>query len=138
MARTFRRKDRMSAMTEINVTPLLDLAFALLIIFMISTPLLEQNIDLELPVESPKQQPTNRPERFETISVDANGTFYLGSEALTKEQLNVRLADLAKTADHPVFNVRADKDIPYQYVVTVFDLLKSNNLTKISLDTQAK
>ncbi|MEC7609969.1 MAG: biopolymer transporter ExbD, partial [Verrucomicrobiota bacterium] len=46
MARNFHRKDRLSALTEINVTPLIDLAFALLIIFMITTPLLEQTIAL--------------------------------------------------------------------------------------------
>ena len=48
MARNFHRKDRLSALTEINVTPLIDLAFALLIIFMVTTPLLEQTIDVKV------------------------------------------------------------------------------------------
>ena len=60
MARNFHRKDRLSALTEINVTPLIDLAFALLIIFMITTPLLEQTIELDLPIETNKDQSQDR------------------------------------------------------------------------------
>ena len=68
MARNFHRKDRLSALTEINVTPLIDLAFALLIIFMITTPLLEQTIALNLPIETSKEQTEDRDD-FQSLSI---------------------------------------------------------------------
>ena len=70
MARKFPRKNRLDALTEINVTPLIDLAFALLIIFMITTPLLEQTIEVDLPIEAAKAQSRTR---VPIIAIDAAG-----------------------------------------------------------------
>ena len=82
MARKFHRKDRLSALTEINVTPLIDLAFALLIIFMITTPLLEQTVELNLPVEAAKTQAEDR-ENFQSISIDRVGAYYWGESKVS-------------------------------------------------------
>ena len=89
MARKFHRKDRLSALTEINVTPLIDLAFALLIIFMITTPLLEQTVELNLPVEAAKKQAEDR-ENFQSISIDRAGAYYWGEGSVSEQQLAVR------------------------------------------------
>ncbi len=137
MARTFQRRERMSAMSEINVTPLIDLAFALLIIFIIATPLLEQTIPIELPLEMQKpQQPDAN--NFQAISIAADGRYYWGEQEVSYDELEVLLGELATRADPPVLNIRADRDLRYQEVVTVIDLVKQNNLTKISLDTRAQ
>ena len=137
MARKFQRKDRLSALTEINVTPLIDLAFALLIIFMITTPLLEQTVDLNLPVETSKPQPEDR-EDFQSISIDQAGNYYWGKEKVTGEQISDLLDTLSMNPEPPVLSVRADAQLPYQHVITLVDMIKQRKLSKISLDTKVK
>jgi biopolymer transport protein ExbD len=137
VARNFHRKDRMSALTEINVTPLIDLAFALLIIFMVTTPLLEQTIDVNLPVEGPKTQSEDR-EEFQAITVDKAGDYYWSDEKVSLQQLGDLLDTLAMDAAPPVLSIRADSSLPYQKVITVIDMIKQRKLSKISLDTKVK
>lgn len=137
MARNFHRKDRLSALTEINVTPLIDLAFALLIIFMVTTPLLEQTIDVNLPIETSKPQPESR-ETFQMITIDRNGNYFWSDQDVTLEQLGELLDTLVMDAAPPVLSIRADASLPYQRVVTVIDMIKQRNLSKISLDTKVK
>jgi len=127
----------MSALTEINVTPLIDLAFALLIIFMVTTPLLEQSIDVNLPVEASKAQPDER-EEFQAISVDQSGDYYWSDEKVSLQQLGDRLRVIAMDAAPPVLSIRADASLPYQTVITVIDMIKQRKLSKISLDTKVK
>ena len=137
MARNFHRKDRLAALTEINVTPLIDLAFALLIIFMVTTPLLEQTIDVNLPIETSKPQLESR-ETFQTITIDRDGNYFWREQNVTREQLGDLLDTLAADTEPPVLSIRADARLPYQQVVTVIDMIKQRNLSKISLDTRVK
>ncbi|MGB0744660.1 MAG: ExbD/TolR family protein [Opitutales bacterium] len=137
MARNFHRKDRLSALTEINVTPLIDLAFALLIIFMITTPLLEQTIEVNLPVESVSSQPERR-EDFQSISIDKSGLYYWGEEQVSQQQLGDLLDLMSMEAAPPVLSIRADAGLQYQKVITVIDMIKQRNLSKISLDTKVE
>ncbi len=135
MARKFHRKDRLSALSEINVTPLIDLAFALLIIFMITTPLLEQTIDVNLPLESASPQ-QDRDTNFQTVTIDGDGLYFWGDERVSTAQLRDRLALTAQDRDPPVLSIRADAQLPYQRVITLMDMIKQNNLSRISLDTR--
>lgn len=137
MARKFHRKDRLSALTEINVTPLIDLAFALLIIFMITTPLLEQTVDLNLPVEMAKPQPEER-EDFQSVSIDQGGLYYWGDQQVSEQQLGDLLDTMAMDPAPPVLSIRADAQLPYQRVITVVDMIKQRKLSKISLDTKVE
>ena len=137
MARSFKRQDRMAAINEINVTPLIDLAFSLLIIFMVTTPLMEQSIKINLPLESVRASASPDPQ-VKTISISADGKFYFDGSAVSKEQLEVELLNLSDFPDPPVISVRADRELPYQNVVDVIDLIKKYKLEKLSLDTQAR
>lgn len=137
MARTFKRREPMAAVTEINVTPLIDLAFSLLIIFMITTPLLEQSIQIDLPVETARMQ-APREDNFETISIDAQGQIHFGDEELTMPELDLELYNLAMREEPPVINLRADASLPYQRVIDVIDMIKKHKLSKLSLDTRAQ
>ncbi|CAA6692755.1 Biopolymer transport protein ExbD/TolR [Lentimonas sp. CC19] len=127
----------MSALTEINVTPLIDLAFALLIIFMVTTPLLEQTIDVNLPVEASKSQPDDR-EEFQAVSVDKAGDYYWGEDKVSLQELGDLLDTMAMDPAPPVLSIRADATLPYQKVITVIDMIKQRKLSKISLDTKVK
>ncbi len=140
--RQFRRSKPMNAMSEINITSLLDLSFSLLIIFMISTPLIEansssQSIPLNLPTESVKEQPVKQQNKIQDISIDAVGRLWWGSKEVDMRDLDTLLEKLAREGGSPVINLRADKTIPYQKVVSVLDKLQAHGLNQIALQTQA-
>jgi biopolymer transport protein ExbD len=147
MARTFRRNRQIQALSELNVTNMLDLAFVLLVIFMIATPLInqEQTIPVQLPVESPRAQAApDSDTRFVAITVRADGTYLIdadGNRPLTARDLPGRLAALAAVPPggrQPVIRIRADANVPYQRVITLMDELKKAGLERISFDTQAE
>jgi|TARA_X000000950_G_scaffold235169_1_gene285492 biopolymer transport protein ExbD len=135
--RKFHKKNRLTALTEINVTPLIDLAFALLIIFMIATPLLEQTIPINLPGEVSKPQLDVKND-IQVVSISRQGELYWGSKKVTEAEMKVLLQETSKADVVPVLRIRADKELPYESVIGLIDLIKQNNLVKISLDTEVK
>lgn len=138
MVRSFHKRDRMTALSEINVTPMIDMAFALLIIFMITTPLLEQTIQVNLPIESATRTPAAPENRFQSISIDGEGIHYWSQEQVTFEELENRIKLVAQQNDPPVIHLRGDMTLQYQKIIEVMDLLKQSNLSRISLDTRVK
>lgn len=139
MARTFRRARAAHPISELNVTNLIDLAFTLLIIFMISTPLIqsEQTVPVNLPVESKSEQ--SRPDkdtRFETITIKADGTCTLAGKTVPIANLRKTLATYAAEPKPPVFRIRMDQKATAQHFISVMDALKQNGLSKITFDTQ--
>ncbi|MEX0323980.1 MAG: ExbD/TolR family protein [Puniceicoccaceae bacterium] len=137
MARNFHRNKPLEAMSELNVTPLIDLAFALLIIFMITAPLLQQTIDIQVPTESARPQQQDRDEPL-MLSIDPSGQFFWGTEAVGDNEMESRLRLMADTDEPPVVQVRAHAQLPYQRVVDLMDLIKGAGLSKISLETKAR
>ena len=135
--RKFHKKNRLTALTEINVTPLIDLAFALLIIFMIATPLLEQTIPINLPGEVSKPQLDVKND-IQVVSINRQGELYWGSKKVTEAEMTVLLQETSKVDVVPVLRIRADRELPYESVIGLIDLIKQNNLVKISLDTEVK
>ncbi len=134
----FRHDRRLSAQTELNVTPLMDLAFSLLIIFMISTPLLEQTIPINLPKQD-QSAASARPEiKFQVISINGKGRIYWGKQPVDMAELNSLLGVLSSEPDPPPISLRADGSLPYQNVIDVIDLVKKHNLTKLHLDTEVR
>lgn len=125
-------------MTELNVTPLMDLAFSLLIIFMISTPLLEQTIPVNLPKQDANSASVRPDIDFQLITIKADGQIYWGKQPVDLVKLNSLLASLSKTQDPPAISLRADRNLIYQKVVDVIDAIKRHNLTKLHLDTEVK
>lgn len=137
MARNFHRRSPMAAMSEINVTPLIDLAFALLIIFMITAPLLEQSIDINLPAERARAQEPERQTGL-TLSLDREGVLYWDGERVGADELALRLQQLVDSGGDPVVSIRADAALPYQRIVDVLDEVKAAGLRKISLGTRGE
>lgn len=134
----FQRRETVGAMTELNVTPLMDLAFSLLIIFMISTPLLEQTIPVDLPQQE-RSASSRRPEiEFQVISIDSNGHIFWGKQQVDLPELDRLLGNLATLADPPAISLRGDRSLPYQKIIDVIDAIKRHNLTKMHLDTSVK
>ncbi len=139
MARTFRRRAQQHPISELNVTNLIDVAFTLLIIFMIATPLIqqEQSIQVNLPTESKRAQETpDKDLTFQTISIDKRGRYFFGNTPVEFAELGPRLAELARRPKPPVIRIRADFSLQYQQIVRLMDEIKKHELTKITFDTQ--
>jgi len=139
LARTFKRPRQTHPISELNVTNLIDIAFTLLIIFMIATPLIqnEQTIAVPLPVESKSPQAKPDPnDRFETITIRADGTCFLGNRTVALGNMRGALSSYASDPKPPVFRIRMDAKSTAQQFITVMDALKQNNLSRITFDTQ--
>lgn len=104
---------------------------------MITTPLLEQTIEVDLPIEAAKSQADER-EEFQSISINEAGLYYWGDEQVSEQQLGDLLDTMAMDPDPAVLSIRADATLPYQRVITVIDMIKQRQLSKISLDTKVE
>ena len=136
MARDFKRQEKLDAISDLNVTPLIDLAFSLLIIFMITTPLMEQSIRVELPHQSEQTAVDPDEQQIETISIKASGTYFWGDRQVKKNELAELLFEAATAPKEPVIHLRADGGLRFQSVVDVIDLIKKEKITHFSIDTQ--
>ena len=138
MPRDFKRQNKLAVISDLNVTPLIDLAFSLLIIFMITTPVIEQYNRIDLPSQktSLEQKPPKISDQF--ITIDADGKFHWGKDSISVQTLEAKLDEVAKAnGDQPTIHIRGDRTLPYQKIMDVVNMLKSRNLTKLSLDTKA-
>ena len=122
-------------MHELNITPLLDLVFVLLVIFIITTPQLMNNLEMALPSGKPPPPKKDKP-KISRIEIAASGQITLDGEAVTAEQLKERLSALkAENPDLPVVVKGAD-EVEYQGMVVVLDTLQQLDITKVGLATQ--
>ena len=123
-----------SSLNELNITPLLDLVFVLLVIFIITTPQMMNNLEMNLP--SGKQPPQTEKPKITNIVVDAKGTF-LNDEMVTVAALKDKLQQLkSQTPDLSVVVKGAD-DVDYQNMVNVLVVLQQLDITKVGLATEA-
>jgi len=122
---------RRQALSEINVTPFVDVMLVLLIIFMVTAPLLQQGIDVTLPQARGKEMP---PAERVIITVKKDGNIYLDKTTVTLETLK---SNLSKTSDKEVF-LKADKDVPYGIVVTIMGELREIGIEKLGMVTEPK
>ena len=139
MARTFRRPRSLQPIAELNVTNMIDLGFTLLIIFMITTPLIqqEQTIAVNLPSESARAIAKPPPgTTYQPISIDARGQYYFGQNRVSFAELENHVAELAARPKPHVVRIRADQALQFQQVVRLMNLLMRHNLTKVTFDTQ--
>jgi biopolymer transport protein ExbD len=121
-------------LTELNITPLLDLAFVLLVIFIITTAPPVNDLDIALP--SAEGRPKERPPKANYVTVDNAGKIYLNAVEMTEEELLKQLVAFRK--EDPELNVvvRGDRRIQFQKIVDVIDILVSANITKVGLATE--
>ncbi len=133
--RRFSDRNAMHTLSELNVTPLLDLAFVLLIIFMITTPLLENSMDLVVPTSATAKTEIN-PAQVQTVSVDRNDVIKLNEQVMTADDLESRLQQLRRETPGLAVVVRPHKELPVQNFVRVMDLLHKAGITKVGVMTR--
>ncbi len=122
-------------MSDINITPLLDLAFVLLIIFVITTPLLEQGINLKLP-EGGKADKALTKNDIRTVEVGARGTYMLDGRLATLDRLEAELVKAFKTNPDTVVFIRADENGINKDTYAIIDRCQRNGITRFSLRTK--
>ena len=122
-------------MTELNITPLLDLVFVLLVIFIITTPQMMNNLEMNLPSGKPPPPQKEKP-KINNIVVDARGQVSLNGENVTVAALKDKLKQLK--SDNPELSVvvRGADDVDYQNMVNVLDALQQLDITKVGLATE--
>ncbi|MBL9186371.1 MAG: biopolymer transporter ExbD [Opitutaceae bacterium] len=142
MARNFRRHRASHPIADLNVTNLIDLGFILLVIFMIATPLIqqEQTIAINLPtVAKSPQQKADPKDRFVAVGVNARGLFIDNERTtVTLAELRTRLRMLAAESKQPVIRIRGDATVPYQRVAELFTEVERAGLTRFMIDTKTE
>src|SRR5438093_12198951 len=111
--RRYSQRQNLSTLSEINITPLLDLAFVLLIIFMITTPLLESSMNLVIPSSGTKNPPINTAQ-VQTVSIDGTDTIRLNNQIVDLKTVTAKLAELKQTNPDVDIVIRPDSDLPGQ------------------------
>jgi biopolymer transport protein ExbD len=126
MRRSFRSQSQSHALAELNITPLLDLVFVLLIIFMITTPLMEQQLPVDLP-KATTSLPTTMPDpkSILTLTLSKNGSVLLGSEKVTLDQLTSLLTQRKARDPELVVSLRADSSLPYEKIFRALEAVRS-------------
>ncbi len=134
--RRFSQRNSLVTLNEINITPLLDLAFVLLIIFIITRPLIEQNIDLQLPQNMGKQD-TRTIDRHDIRMVEINqrGEYWLQGRHLSASQLEAELVRAYQQNPKLIVDIRADKRTHWDNVIAVINACQRNKITQFSVRT---
>src|SRR5678815_3112204 len=122
-------------LTELNITPLLDLAFVLLVIFIVTTAPAVNDLNITLPTAS--NRPKEAPPKVNYITVDNAGKVFLNTVEMNEDQLLKTLVDFRKQDPDLNVVVRGDNRIQYQKIISVLDVLVSANVNKVGLATEA-
>ena len=125
----------MHTLTEINVTPLLDLAFVLLVIFIITTPLMENSTNLVVPTSSEATQSVDR-SQVQTISIDKDDVMRFNEKVVDAATLESRLEALHEENPDVAIVVRPHKELPIQKFIDVMDILQRARITKVGVLTR--
>ena len=134
--RRYSQRQNLSTLSEINITPLLDLAFVLLIIFMITTPLLESSMNLVIPSSGTKNPPINTAQ-VQTVSIDRTDTIRFNNQVIDLETLTTQLVQLKQTNPDIAIVIRPDHDLAVQKLIGVMDALQRAGITKVGIATKA-
>ena len=124
-------------MSEINVTPFVDIMLVLLIIFMVAAPLLSVGIEVDLPNTQAKPLETEK-ERPLTLTIDGESKLFINEVKIEKSELRSKLLAIKKERESDEIYLRASKDIEYQNVATILALVSNIGYSQISLVTDVE
>lgn len=133
--RRFSQRNQLVTLNDINITPLLDLAFVLLIIFVIATPLMENGIKIELPPGGVQDSVALERKDIKRVEVDLDGAYVFEGRPMGLDEIERLLVDESRANTNMVVHIRGDGDGAYKYVAAVLNRCERNKITRISLRT---
>jgi len=134
--RRFSQRNSLVTLSDINITPLLDLAFVLLIIFIITTPLLEQGLNLKLPAGGRTDEKRLDPRDIRTVDVSQAGAFKFRNQFLTPEVIATELRKEQARNPNLIVYIRADQNGQYKYLAAILNRLEQVGVVNVSLRTE--
>jgi biopolymer transport protein ExbD len=135
--RRYSQRQSLSTLSEINITPLLDLAFVLLIIFMITTPLLESSINLVIPSSDAANPPINT-SQVQTVSIDRTDTIRFNNQVIDFKTFTAQLSQLKQANPDVAIVIRPDRELPVQKLIGLMDAVQQAGITKVGIATKAE
>jgi biopolymer transport protein ExbD len=134
--RRFSQRNSLVTLSDINITPLLDLAFVLLIIFVITTPLLEQGMSLKLPKGGGVDPKKLDPRDIRTVEVSPRGEYMVGGRRMSLDQISNQLVFEHGRNPKLLVYIRADENGLYKYVAAILNRLERAGIDQVSLRTE--
>ena len=122
-----------TSLADINITPLVDVVLVLLIIFMVTAPVLQSGIEVNVPRTRTVKEITE--ERM-VISFDKKQRVFLGSDPVNINEIAVKIKQKIRDPQHQFIFIRADEDVPFGAFATVMDAVKQSGITNVSIVTQ--
>lgn len=121
------------ALADINITPLVDVVLVLLIIFMVTAPVLQSGIEVNVPKTRTVKEITE--ERL-VISIDKQQRVFLGNDPININEIGAKLRQKIRDPQHQFIFLRADEDVPFGVFATVMDAVKQSGISNVSIVTQ--
>src|SRR5262245_31946931 len=134
--RRFSDRHQLHTLSELNVTPLLDLAFVLLIIFMITTPLMENSTDVALPTGDAPASEVNM-DKVQSVTLHADGQLSLNNTALTLAEIEAQLTSARQADPEVAVLIRPHKALPIQNLSEVIDAVRRAGVKRFGLASTA-
>ncbi len=131
------RRQQFSPMSEINVTPFVDVMLVLLIIFMVAAPLLSVGVKVDLPETEARPLPTEK-EKPLTLTVDKEGNIFINEVEISRDQLKMKLVSIKKERNSDQIFLRASGQIQYERVAKLMGILTQSGFNTVSLVTDAE
>jgi biopolymer transport protein TolR len=128
-----RRGRARSSLAEINVTPLVDVVLVLLIIFMVTAPMMQRGVDVQLPRA---ESATGQEEQRLIVTIDRANRIYLNESSMALSELEQHLGTVASGYKDPFVYLRADQSVPYGRVMAVMDRIKKAGIERVGLVTE--
>ena len=136
--RRFSQRNPLVTLSDINITPLLDLAFVLLIIFVITTPLLEQNLRLSLPSGGREEETKPGKNDVKTIEVNPAGEYLMGGRRVSLNEVEASLVSAQQANPKLGVYIRADRKEEFGRVMAVLDRCEKHGILKVAFGTKAE
>ncbi len=122
-----------TSLSDINITPLVDVVLVLLIIFMVTAPVLQSGIDVNVPKTRTVKEITE--ERL-VITIDKSQRVFLGNDPININEIGAKLRQKIRDPQHRSIFVRSDEDVPFGAFATVMDAVKQAGISNVSIVTQ--
>jgi biopolymer transport protein TolR len=122
-----------TSLSDINITPLVDVVLVLLIIFMVTAPVLQSGIEVNVPKTRTVKEIT---EERTVISINKEQRVFLGNDPVNINEIGTKLRSKVRDPQHQSVFIRADEDVPFGVFATIMDAVKSSGITNVSIVTQ--